>query len=351
MIDPVDKIRKCLQIAENTSNEHEIAAALTRAGKIAANHHLDISKITTGADVDSMTRRKSDVVLWGRRKRKYRWQLAHVIARIHGCCPWDARRVVIRLAQHIDLDTARMLFDDYFKRDKSTWISVESDDEGWCIISIGSVFTYGPTEWSIRRIIEKHLICAAGVDYDALNNWDDRSQWAELEKIENRVKQGIVSIEEEVILVMVGRQSITDAAIYVYRLVLAAIDNIAREVSDGRSGLNSARLGLVFGLSDRLDDELDDDRLNVDDLEFEEKSTSTAMILIEASDSAERFLQDEYGQAPYGGGQPNLSIRDRGSFNAGFEAADRIDIPDPSGGRAAIGGARALPLGSDHQLD
>src|SRR5690606_724501 len=63
---------------------------------------------------------------------------------------------------------------------------------------------------------------------------------------------GLIERESDTVLVMFGRKDAAEAAIYTYHVLLDAVDSIAARVASGRAGRNSARLGLVFGLRNRL---------------------------------------------------------------------------------------------------
>lgn len=317
----VDRLRKLIRIGESP-NESEAQNALEHAAKLAAKYHIDIASLDISEDDGRrLGNRSSDVVLWGRRRKKYRWELAHVVARAWGCAPWIARRITISLKERpseLLLEEAFIGYMNYYSSEKNKpTVSVAQSGENFNVV-VTNTFGRAPFECEYFRLRD----C------------------------------GIVGHAEDAVLIMFGRRDAAEAAIYVYHVLLRAVDDIAKRVASGRSGINSARIGIVFGLRDRLhslmgiDADLDEDS----EPEFDDEATrETAMVLTEARDEARRFLEDSFGRKPYSG-TSRLSISDRQSFDAGYEAAEDVEIPDPNSKRQALHGNMTLPVGKDRQI-
>src|SRR5690606_12010392 len=138
-----------------------------------------------------------------------------------------------------------------------------------------------------------------------------------------------------------------EAAIYVYRYLLGQIDSISAKIAKGKgkTGRNSAKLGIISGLRKRMSRD-DAAALNVGDLENAESAEKTvSMVLLEATEESERFLADAYGNKPFRKSSgSNISI-DHDAYRAGVDAASDIDIPDPNNQRSALGRGKVLTSG------
>lgn len=316
-----DKIRKLLLISERNPSEAEAQAALTLAQDLAARYHLDMAQVVD-TEQDPYELRPSDVELWSARgrQRSYRWQLAHVIAQAHGCAPWMCYRATVDLDRAPDESTIAAAFEGYSdaKRNEYTFTLTDLPDGG------------------VRLSVTK-LYSSCGPSYGLPNYFGPF---------------GVRKHKASVCLVMVGRREIAQAAIYTYRAVLRAADQIAKELASGeRRLLNSIRVGIVDGLRERLVVDRDEDEDETREFEADDKDAvkTQALVLTQAADASERYLADAFGAEPYGG-KPRKQKINRGAYLLGRVAADEIDVPDPNGKRTALGASRVLGVGDERKL-
>lgn len=319
----IERLRRLIRLGESP-DEAEAQNALEHATRIATKYHIDLASLDVNVDEGrQLGTRSSDVVLWGNRKKLYRWELAHVVARSWGCAPWTANRLRISMRHRPDDVLVERIFAEYMTHHSEKkivpTIAINALDNAFEVV-VTNPFGGAPGPWHAR-------------DFESC---------------------GLIERESDTVLVMFGRKDAAEAAIYTYHVLLDAVDSIAARVASGRAGRNSARLGLVFGLRNRLykmmNVESNPDEDSEPTFDDEQLSKETALVLTEAREESVRYLEDCFGRKPYGG-QPRHSIRDRASFRAGYNAADEIEIPDPNSGRAnKLGGSRALPVGRDRQL-
>lgn len=313
-----DKIRKLLRISENTPDETEAANALAQARRLASVYHLDMQTVAE-QDQDPHELSMSDVELWaGNRAVSYRWQLAHLVAEIHGCAPWTSRRM------ELELDRAP----DEANITQACWLhDVKNDSFTLTALPDGGV----------KLVATRRMTSAGPLDVDLMAKWNGFASF------------GPRRVRSRAVLTMVGRREAAQAAVYVYRLVLRALDTIAKERAPGRWALNSIRVGIVDGLRNRLvpdSDEVEEREFTSDD----DPLSSTALVVLEqAVDDSRRFLADAFGSTPYTKKASSTKV-DNGAYLLGFVSADEIEVPDPNGERTAIGSGKALPVGSDRRV-
>jgi hypothetical protein len=315
-----DKIRKLLRISENTPDENEASNALAQARRLASEYHLDMQAVAE-QDQDPHELSMSDVELWaGNQSVSYRWQLAHLVAEIHGCAPWTSRRIEMELDRAPDEATIR----------GACWLPDTRHDS--------FTLTELP-DGGVKLVTSRRMSSGGPLDAALMDK-----RWGWLKEFGPR------KARSRVVLTMVGRRDAAQAAVYVYRLILRSLDTIAKQRADGRRWmLNSIRVGLVDGLRLRLAPESDE----VEEREFaseDEPLSSTALVVLEqAAEDSQRFLADAFGSEPYKG-KPRPAKVDTVAYGIGLLAADEIDVPDPNGGRTAMGSGKALPVGSDRRV-
>lgn len=154
-----DKIRKLLRLSEG-SDEHEAANALAQAQRLAAEYHLDMQQVAE-QDQDPHELAASDVELWsGNRDRRYRWQLAWVVAEAHGCAPWTTRRVSVDLDRSPDEGTIRQALGLYSDKDTFTVTEIEG---GVRVVGLRDMQSYGRSDAEIAGDWPRGFIASSKV--------------------------------------------------------------------------------------------------------------------------------------------------------------------------------------------
>lgn len=310
MSDIIDRLRALLERATNNTNEHEAETSLAIARKIAAQHAIELEAIalTDGAEAEPQIARTSDVVLGTFRLRQYRWDLACHVARAHGCVQWARETYRVSFFPSYPLP----FFDEP-------------------LVNLADAIGQGTT--AVRQADGTLLITtlfAPRHSRDVVKELVRRftGTWAK-------------DVEVEQTLVMIGKRSLAEAAIYVYRYLVGEVDRLAKERGKGRGRtvINSLRMGLVRGLGNRLAEE---EQRALEAAKDEEEGKETSLVLVRATTEARRFLEDSFGSDPFTATRSSASL-DYEAYREGVRGADDIEIPDPSGQRRGLTSGRALP--------
>jgi hypothetical protein len=326
-MDVVAMLEKLQLLAENAGTPEEAENALARANSLARKYHLELRTSADYQAEDPLVTRPSDVVIGGAKQPRYKWTLAWIVAKAHGCVPWSTERYAVAV-HTTDLDLERAVYDAWPGHKHRGTATVEDLEDGpWLVLE--GLYANPLQTWEVKSAAHAGGGSPRGVEHEP-------------ELPSYRVSRLEYEIVREKRLVMIGRGQIADAAIYVYRVLLASVDKNARQIAkgQGKTALNSARLGCVAGLRNRMAKE--DSAALQAAADEGEPGMSTAMVLIEAVEESTRFLSDSYGSTPFGVAKPSGAVIDNDAWSAGFESADDIELPDPNGRRAALGHGRVL---------
>jgi hypothetical protein len=325
-MDVVAKLEKLQLLAENAGTTEEAENALARANALARKYHLELRSSADFQAEDPLVTRPSDVVIGGAKQPRYKWSLAWVVAKAHGCVPWSTERYAIAVhTSEINLDLA--ICDAWPSLEhRGTAVVEEHEDGPWLVLE--GLYANPLKTWEIKSAAHAGGGSPRGVEHDA-----NRYRGSALE----------YEIVREKRLVMIGRGTMADAAIYVYRVLLNSVDKNSRQIAKGmgKTALNSARLGCVAGLRNRMAKE-DNAALQAAADEGAELGMSAAMVLTEAVEESTRFLSDSYGATPFNTAKSTGATIDNDAWSAGYESAADIELPDPNGRRARLGHGRVL---------
>ncbi len=324
-MDAIAKLEKLQRLVENAGSPEEAENALAQANALARKYHLELRTSADCETEDPLVTRPSDVVIGGSKQPRYKWALAWVVAKAHGCVPWSIERYCVAVHTS-EIDIELVLQDAWPYSTRGTAVVEQREDGPWIVIEGMYSRTLAP--WEIRSAAHIGGGSPRGCEHDP-----DLPSY--------RVGELKYEIQREKRLVMVGRGQIADVAIYVYRMLLNAVDSNARRIAKGmgKTALNSARLGCVAGLRERM---VKEQQAALREAEEVGEEVSTALVLTEAVEESTRFLSDAYGSNPFGAAPSSSANIDNEAWLAGYQSAEEIDVPDPNGSRAALRRGRVL---------
>jgi hypothetical protein len=312
------RLKALMERSQGDSQEAQTCAAL--AQKLARQLATSIEAVAleTGRAEESITR-PSDVVIGGIRQRKWQWDLAWVVASAHGCVPWTQSRYTLEvendaepLTPELDLEHLRGLFDR--KGRGGVVVRVYDDALPWRPgfgrkLQVTTLYGGHRDRSQIRWLLANE---GPGLDYEDLSD---------------------EQITVEQLLVMVGKRALVEAADYVYRFLLGEVEATARQRGKGRGRLamNSLRMGLVAGLSQRLEEEQTQALAAAGD---SEEARTQALVLVREEEESKRTLADAIGYDPYSD-ETSKAKYDYTAFHEGVQAAEDIEVPDSNSTRSS----------------
>ena len=324
-MDVIAKLEKLQRLAENAGSPEEAENALAQANALARKYHLELRSSADCQTEDPLVSRPSDIVIGGMRQPRYKWSLAWIVAKAHGCVPWSLERYCVAVHTS-EIDIEAVINDAWPYSSKGTAAMEQREDGPWIVLE--GLYASVLLPWELRSAAHAGGGSPRGQEHDP-----DVTFY--------RVSELEYEIKREKRLVMVGRGQMADVAIYVYRFLLNAVDRNARQIAKGKgkTARNSARLGCVAGLRARM---VKEQQAALREAEEAGEETSAALVLTEAVEESTRFLSDAYGSQPFGAMPSSGASIDNEAWMAGFESAEEIDVPDPNGRRAALAHGKVL---------
>lgn len=296
-----EKIRKLVRHAESASGP-EAETFLARASALAREYHLDIAEVSREEEEDALGGRASDIAVGGWRVNAEKWQLAWAVAEAFGCIPWTVNRWRIPLREGA-----------YALEEIATYIWREERPAGSTVEIVET--KGGERELEVTCSVYAHSRYRISLALHAGHSLGEYHS-------ERSVKCTRT-------LSMVGRREMADAALYVYRQLLADMETSAKLHAKGRGRVayRSFRTGVISGIRRRLAAE---QQKAIDAAGGDQVAQNSAMVLVKAQEEAQAWLTDSLGKSPFSEAKETAKRWDASMVRAGRLAAENFEIADPN---------------------